>query len=148
MVGFPGVVSFGMSTSSFPNDGDSNQPSAVQTVRREWLAQFLTRKTAPKDCAPFVATALANGWEGADLGHHGVTEVLTSLGVDASRKAVAKATTGRAMVLILARVLAAYERQTDRNDWRQSSTCTRDYLRFLAAQGYDLSEVEQRATKK
>ena len=29
MVGFPGVVSFGMSTSSFPNDGDSNQPSAV-----------------------------------------------------------------------------------------------------------------------
>ena len=30
MVGFPWVVSFGMSTSSFPNDGDSNQPSAVQ----------------------------------------------------------------------------------------------------------------------
>ena len=30
MVGSPGVVSFGMSPSSFPNDGDSNQPSAIQ----------------------------------------------------------------------------------------------------------------------
>lgn len=119
--------------------------TSAETVRREWVTTFLTRKSAPKDVAPFLATALTNGWEGADIGHHGVDEVLTALGVDASRKAAEKATAGRALVLVLARVLAAYERQTDRSDWRNTRTCTRDYLTFLAAQGYDLSEVEQRA---
>lgn len=126
---------------------DNNKAwTSAEAVRREWVTTFLTRKSAPKDAAPFVATALVNGWEGADISHHSVDEVLTALGVDASRKTAEKATAGRAMVLVLARVLAAYERQTDRSDWRTTRTCTRDYLTFLAAQGYDLSEVEQRAT--
>lgn len=126
---------------------DNNKAwTSAETTRRDWITKFLTRKTAPKDAAPFLATALANGAGSADIGHHGVREVLTALGVDPSREAAAKATTGRAMVLVLARVLAAYERQTDRSDWRRPSTSTRDYLTFLAAQGYDLSEVEQRAT--
>ena len=42
MVGFPGVVSFGMSTSSFPNDGDSNQSSAVQLDGRNRVRRIET----------------------------------------------------------------------------------------------------------
>lgn len=126
---------------------DNNKAwASAEIVRREWVAQWLTRKTAPKDAAPFVAKALTSTWKGADVTHHAVTEVLGAFGVDASAEAVEKASAARAMVLILARVLAAYERQTDRSDWRTPHTCTRDYLTFLAAQGYDLSEVEQLAT--
>lgn len=126
---------------------DNNKAwASAETVRREWVAQYLTRKTAPKEAAPFIALALAKGWSGAEVGHQGVEQMLTTLGVDASPDAVEKASNGRAQVLTLARVLAAYERQTDRNNWRYPSTSTRDYLTWIAAQGYDLSEVEQRAT--
>lgn len=125
---------------------DNNKAwASAETVRREWVAQYLTRKTAPKDAAPFVALALAKGWAGADVGHHGVDQMLDTLNVDASPEAVEKASNSRTHVLTLARVLAAYEQQTDRNDWRHQRTSTRDYLTWIAAQGYDLSEVEQRA---
>lgn len=127
---------------------DNNKAwESAETVRREWVAQYLTRKTAPKDAAPFVALALAKGWSGAEVGHQGVDQMLSTLGVDASPEAVEKASNARAHVLTLARVLAAYERQTDRNNWRHPTTSTRDYLTWIATQGYDLSEVEQRATK-
>lgn len=120
---------------------------AAESVRREWVAQFLTRKTAPKGAAPFIAAALAHGtWQGADVGHHNVPGMLNTLGVDATPEAVEKASQSRALVLVLARVLAAYEAQTDRDHWRNRTKSTRDYLTFLAAHGYDLSEVEQRAT--
>lgn len=107
---------------------------SAETVRREWVAQYLTRKTAPKDAAPFVSLALAKGWAGAEVAHYGVEQMLTTLGVDASPEAIEKASNGRALVLLLARVLAAYERQSDRNDWRNQRTCTRDYLTWLAAE--------------
>ena len=35
VVGFPGVVSFGMSPSSVPNDGDSKRPRAVHSLSPE-----------------------------------------------------------------------------------------------------------------
>lgn len=127
---------------------DNNKAwASAETVRREWVAQFLTRKTAPKDAAPFIARALANGWAGGcEVDHQGVAGMLSTLGVDASPEAVEKASQSRALVLVLARVLAAFERQTNRNDWRTRNASTREYLTWIATQGYDLSEVEQRAT--
>lgn len=120
--------------------------TAAETVRREWLANFLTRKTAPKGTAEFIAAAIALGaWQGAEPTDHKAGEVIRALGIDTSVEAVAKASAGRALVLVLAGYLAAYEAKTDRDDWRNPKTCTRDYLGFLAANGYDLSEVEQRA---
>jgi len=46
VVGFPGVVSFGTSPSSFPNDGDSNQPRAVHSHRRASLEPAAVRLCA------------------------------------------------------------------------------------------------------
>lgn len=125
---------------------DNNKAwEAAETVRRDWLTDYLTRKSAPKDAAPFIAAALAKGWGGADVGHHTVPGMLDGLGVDATAEAAEKVSQSRALVLVLARVLAAYEAQTSREDWRTTNPGTRAYLMFLAAHGYDLSEVEQRA---
>lgn len=126
---------------------DNNKAwNSAETVRREWVANFLTRKTAPKGTAEFIAAAIALGaWDGAEPTDHKAREVTRALGIDTSVEAVAKASAGRALVLVLAGYLAAYEAKTYRDDWRNPKTCTRDYLGFLAANGYDLSEVEQRA---
>lgn len=120
--------------------------ASAETVRREWLATYLTRKTAPKDAAKVIGTALAKGWRGgAEVDHQRTGAMLGELGIDASEQAVEKASQSRALVLVLARVLAAYEAQTDRSDWRHENASTRAYLTWIATQGYDLSEVEQRA---
>lgn len=122
---------------------------SAETVRLAWLADWLTRKTAPKETAAFIATAINNGaWEGAEPTDAKAREVMRALKISTSTATLAKASAGRALVLVLAGYLAAYEAKTDRNDWRSPKTSTREYLRFLSTNGYDLSEVEQLATKK
>jgi len=58
---------------------------------------------------------------------------------------VEKATDGRAQVITVARLLASLEKGTSRQSWRTVHAATADYLKFLAANGYELSEVEKRA---
>jgi ParB family chromosome partitioning protein len=123
-------------------------------VRREWLRAFLARKTAPKGSAAFVADALARGEHalrrafecsnplahdllGLDqdkTGWGGRTQKITTL--------VERARDGRAQVLALAVVLAAYENATDVGSWRRADGATRRYLAYLAAHGYTLSDIE------
>ncbi|MFK3984510.1 ParB/RepB/Spo0J family partition protein [Micromonospora sp. NPDC050397] len=130
---------------------------SAETVRRDWLRTFLTRKNAPKTAAGFLAGSLAR----AD---HAITSALTggnSLGHDllglpdqaptygrratAMVELVGKASDDRGQMIALGLVLAAYEDATSRNSWRRVSDSTARYLRYLEANGYELSTVELRA---
>jgi len=55
----------------------------------------------------------------------------------------AKAGEGRAQVIALGFVLAAYEAATGKHTWRANDPDMGRYFAFLADNGYELSDVEQ-----
>jgi ParB family chromosome partitioning protein len=125
---------------------------AAEAVRRDWVAQLLTRKTAPKGAAPFIAHMvtqhgetvtgvggdhLAAEWFGLAPASYGTSGGWAAL--------IDKATDARATVIALGRLLAGCEKDTNRDSWRRTSPRTSTYLRYLATNGYELSEVEKRA---
>ncbi len=126
--------------------------TSAETVRREWVERFVTRKTPPKGTAAFVACAVARDSEviTSSAGNTLAAEWLNVQPATYGRSAaildlIAKATEARAQVLTLALALAGYEANTSRNDWRSPTTATTAYLRFLAANGYALADVERLA---
>lgn len=119
---------------------------SAEKVRREWVKNFLTRKTAPKGSSALIAHAITGDWTTrADVAHHKVPDLAEAFGVSATADQIESAGEGRALVLALGRVLAAYEAQTSRQSWRSVSNHTALYLNFLAANAYSLSPVEARA---
>ncbi len=122
-------------------------PSATK-VRRAWLRTLLAHKSPPKGAAGFVAAELAHGEQalGGALGYGGNSVLHELVGVktkDALAEAASRASDGRAQVLALAFVLAAYEAATSNDTWRRHSTGTSRYFAFLAANGYELADVER-----
>ncbi|WNV75266.1 ParB/RepB/Spo0J family partition protein [Geodermatophilus sp. DSM 44513] len=127
--------------------------ASAETVRRTWLRALLTRKTAPKGSAAFLAAALAHdgtmvtGAGGNQLAAEllGCTETAGYGRSTALAGLVEQAGEARALTLALGQVLAGYEECTDRSDWRTVRPHTARYLRFLQSCGYTLAPVEQRA---
>ncbi|MGH3403347.1 MAG: ParB/RepB/Spo0J family partition protein [Streptosporangiaceae bacterium] len=127
---------------------------SAETVRREWLRTFLSRKTAPAGAVTFVLAAVAGGSyelrKAMENGHEMAGDLLgltrpagnpwRDYGVTA---AFEEAKEGRAQVIGLAVVLAAYEAQTGVHTWRNGAEMGRRYLTALAGWGYTLSEIEQ-----
>lgn len=121
-----------------------------ETVRRQWLAEFAHRKTAPKDAATFIATALVTesaALEKAAIGGHALaTEWLgldgTLGGRDRLRDLIAKASPARAQHIALVVILAAIEERTGVHTWRRPGS-EAGYLGALESWGYALSPVEQ-----
>ncbi len=140
-----------------PSAATSSSPTRrggrAEAVRREWVATFLTRKTAPKGAAALVGSALALHAETvARLGaNHLAADLLgaaegTTYGRSGGIGAlIDQASEARAQVLGLALVLAGYEDATHIGSWRRVDDGTRRYLTFLSACGYTLSDVERRA---
>lgn len=124
---------------------------AAESVRRDWIAGFTKRRTAPKDAAVFIAQALSTVTSAIDKAsmQSAHRTACTWLGV-ADRAAlldlIAKATPARAQVIALALILAAIEDVTDVHTWRHPSTSTRTYFSALARWGYTLSDVEATLT--
>ncbi|WP_457255970.1 ParB/RepB/Spo0J family partition protein [Pedococcus sp. P5_B7] len=125
---------------------------AAEPVRRDWLAAFAARKTAPKGTAAFIARVVTEHPEvvasvgGSQLAAEWFGLTHTGYGYGNGWSAlVDKATDGRAQVIALGRLLASLEKGTDRQSWRRVLPATADYLAFIAANGYDLSDVEKRA---
>jgi ParB family chromosome partitioning protein len=128
--------------------------AAAQQVRRAWVQdRLLARKTPVKGAAVFVATCLEQG-PGLLVEHAGrqIAGELLGLGETPLRAAVGKLpATGdaRAQVLLVGMVLAALEGRTPKDAWRGAPGIYRpapgpaEYLRFLAANGYALSAIEQ-----
>lgn len=117
---------------------------AAETVRRAWLKTFLSRKTPPKGTAKLLATALFGGYaQGARMDDQKTAELVRLLDLSTTVPAITKGTDNRATVLTLGYALAAYEGATGRMSWRNPDSRTGVYLRFLAANDYELSEVEK-----
>jgi ParB family chromosome partitioning protein len=132
---------------------DNNKAwASAETVRREWVAGLLTRKTAPKGTSTFLATALTLDPEvlHSVAGNRLATTWLTGQGHDghgystAVADAAADATDSRALALALGHVLACHEATLTKDTWRRDGTHAAHgrYLRFLAESGYTLSDVE------
>ena len=141
---------------------------AAGAVRRQFMTTLVSRKTPPKGAGLFVADALARDAH-LMVEHHGASVTASILGTDAKggdeSAAIRKLVKGlpengdaRAQVVILAIVLGALETRTPKDAWRQpepirDETESRwsyghrmtsgDLLRYLAANGYILSPIEQ-----
>jgi len=123
------------------------------------------RKTLPKGAATFVADCLArDSYMLTQQNRDAVSAELLGIDGAAVHQAVSDLPEGsdnRAMVIALALVLASLEGRTGKDAWRHPapvrepgddriyyghSVTSGDYLRFLAANGYALSRVEEVVT--
>lgn len=127
---------------------------AAEQVRQAWVKdKLLTRKTPPKGAAIFVATVLSahptllTGTRSLDTARE-LLGLADRGSIDKSVKALPPTGDGRATVVLLGLVLGALEAETPKDAWRHSYTpYSKDYLTFLAANGYELSDIEKVMTK-
>lgn len=130
--------------------------ASAETVRREWLATFVARKTAPKGAEALICEAVVTG-------HHSLSKAMdhrhpmlfTLLGVDRPtgyygaghdecHKIAAKASTPKAATMTtLAAVIAAWEATTGKHSWRNPTAWDARVLGALVEWGYQPSEVER-----
>jgi ParB family chromosome partitioning protein len=125
--------------------------ASAETVRREWLASFLSRKTLPKDSGAVIAKGLTayrslTGTaieKGNQLAHQffGIGRA-DYWGPDKLSQLVTETPT-KAQHIILAVVLGGFESAISKETWRHPSAPMRDYFQHLTGWGYVLSEVEQ-----
>jgi ParB family chromosome partitioning protein len=121
---------------------------SAETVRRQWLATFAARKTAPKDGAAFIVQAMIQRYDLNKAGeqqHLLAAELLGHKGYGASTylsDLIAKASPARAQHIALVIALAAVEHCTSNGTWRNAYGLTRTYFAALKTWGYDLAEVE------
>lgn len=123
--------------------------AAAETVRREWVRdRLLARKSAPAGTALYLAQVAVTSPE---LFHdyHGqrlTAELLGLADKETPRTAVEKlsaASDARALLILLAMVLAAAETRTLKDAWRSPQELSKTYLHFLEDNGYPLSDIEQ-----
>ncbi|SLC86565.1 ParB/RepB/Spo0J family partition protein [Mycobacteroides abscessus] len=121
--------------------------AAIET-RRQWVTTFLTAKTPPKGAAIFLAQTLTK--RPALLGGYNAKSTAADLlgdGVlsDKAVSALPPTADARATVIILGLVLGALEDETPKDAWRRggSGSASKPYLEFLAANGYELADVEK-----
>ena len=128
--------------------------ASAETVRREWLTTFLSRKNLPKDAGRLIASGLTV--HRRDVGvavTNGNTLAHTLLGIERDTypgadkiAALVEHTPTKAQHVALAIVLAGIEDSTSRDTWRYPSADKAAYFAQLAAWGYTLSDVEQIVT--
>ncbi|CAQ03233.1 chromosome partitioning protein [Clavibacter sepedonicus] len=124
---------------------------AAESVRREFVAALVTRRSLPKDAGQVIAAGLTTHrhevgravQEGSPLAHEflGVERDYGYYGDGLGKYAAATPT--KAQHVALAVVLGGMEAALNRDSWRSVSAPAAAYLRQLAAWGYTLSEVEQ-----
>ncbi|MGV8883566.1 MAG: ParB/RepB/Spo0J family partition protein [Rhodoglobus sp.] len=128
---------------------------SAETVRREWLTSFLSRKTLPKDAAQFIAQGLtthgmtvgSTSRDGNQLAHE-VMGLERGGYYDRDKLAgIVEASPTRAQHVSLAVVLGGIESSMSKATWRNPGTRDALYLNQIAAWGYSLSEVEQIITE-
>lgn len=136
---------------------DSNKAwKAATQVRRNWLAGFAQRKTAPAGAEAYLARVMVGGWHFQTPDH----ETLALAGFtgrdaadvwnvaaeqrQAAADAVATATPKRALQIALAVTLSLWEHSTHPNTWRNHTSHDLDTLAHLKQWGYPTSEIEDR----
>lgn len=124
-------------------------------MRREWLAGFVARKTAPKGAEALICEAVVTGqhflYKGMEA-NHPMLRTLLGTGADKSRWDSAgevagiatKASTPKAAIMVtLAAVVSAWEATTGRQSWRNPSRWDARVLGALVEWGYEPSDVER-----
>jgi ParB family chromosome partitioning protein len=125
--------------------------ASAEVVRREWLAEFLSRKTLPKDAGTVIAQGLTvHRRHVGSAVTNGNTLAHTLLGIerggyyDADKlAAMIEYSPAKAQHVTLAIVLAGIEDSTDKTTWRYPEVAKAQYFQQLAKWGYGLSDVEQ-----
>ncbi|MEV5003823.1 ParB/RepB/Spo0J family partition protein [Nocardioides sp. LML1-1-1.1] len=130
--------------------------TSAETVRREWLASFVARKTAPKGAEALICEAVVTGhYSLSKAMDHRHPMLFTLLGVevptgyygagsDECHKIATKATTPKAATMtMLAAVVAAWEATTGKHSWRNPTAWDARVLGALVEWGYQPSEVER-----
>ncbi|GIG27274.1 MULTISPECIES: ParB/RepB/Spo0J family partition protein [Cellulomonas] len=134
-------------------DGNKAWRSAT-TVRREWLATFAARKSAPKGAAAmlgYVVTHRADDLIRASREGHRMARDLLGLNAQAygGRQAISDAldaaAPGRQQVIALTVALAAIEDATDDHTWRHPVSHVARYLTTIESWGYTLAAIEREA---
>lgn len=114
---------------------------AATKVRREWLRQFGTRKTAPTGAEAFLARVVSDRHT-QQVGAH---ELLGTSQAEVAHELLT-ATPKRALHLALVLALASWEQSTTKDTWRQ--TYQHDQaeaaLTAMGGWGYELSDIETR----
>lgn len=136
---------------------------SATTVRREWLAELLTRKTPPKGACTWMAQAFVDDrytvCRAAERGHATAADLLCAkpgtvgqADHDRITKALDGASENRATVITLGMILGAIEGETGRHQWRwteqrfgRPDASLVRYLRALAGWNYTLSPIEHLA---
>ena len=129
--------------------------ASAETVRREWLAGFVTRKTAPKGAEALICEAVVTGqhflYKGMEA-NHPMLRTLLGTGADKSRwdsagevaSIATKASTPKAAIMVtLAAVVSAWEATTGKHSWRNPSRWDARVLGALVEWGYEPSDVER-----
>jgi ParB family chromosome partitioning protein len=137
--------------------GNNKAWRSAETVRREWLRSFLKRKTPPKGAQAFLMGELVrcpaelskaldhqNPYARDLLGLNANLNRWSSGGDDFVSE-LETSSDARAVVLGLAVVLGAFEKETGVHSWRNATPTTGRYLRALQGWGYELSDVERLA---
>jgi ParB family chromosome partitioning protein len=124
---------------------------AAETVRREWLTAFVSRKSAPKGAQRYIFSELAiGGFQLCDaMGkHHRFgCELLGVIDAGALTATLKNASDARAQMITLALVLGAHEADLGVHTWRSRNRAAERYLSQISAWGYELSEIEQSVIK-
>jgi ParB family chromosome partitioning protein len=128
--------------------------ASAEVVRRDWLRQFLARKTAPQGAEALICEAVVGGQftltKAMDAAHPMLRELL---GLDtasvygggrqtAEHLAEQQATPKAATMTTLAAVVTAWESSTGKHTWRNPSRWDARVLGALSTWGYQPSEVE------
>ncbi|MEV4734697.1 hypothetical protein [Saccharopolyspora sp. NPDC049426] len=124
---------------------------AALEVRREWLGEFLQRKTPPKQARQFLASVLAAGddqvTKAISRGNRYARTVLGDKRIDRLQAGGRRMTEDQVTMLELGLVLCAYEHAYDAahtvSTWRSPTPADQRYLAALEGWGYTLSPVEQ-----
>lgn len=129
--------------------------ASAETVRREWLKDFVHRKTAPKGAEALICEAVVTGQHflhKAMEENHPMLRTLLGTGADKSRwnsfeevaTIAAKASTPKAATMVtLAAVVSAWEARTGKHSWRNPTAWDARVLGVLMEWGYQPSEVER-----
>jgi ParB/RepB/Spo0J family partition protein len=140
----------------------NRQWGSASKHRREFLAQLLRKRSAPKGAAVFITQQLLHMPEplkGGNLGSW-LTEPLfrdfTGKSLKEAKEQAERAATGQLHILLLAEIAAAFEyaiagdgdrRHTWRTDSKVNPYCKREdagaYLAFLVASGYKATLIER-----
>jgi ParB family chromosome partitioning protein len=129
---------------------------AATQVRRDWIAGFVQRKTAPAGAEAYLARVMVGGWHFSTPGQD-VMALAGFAGRDGSdvwnvaaeqrqsaTDAVATASPKRALQIALAVTVALWEHSTHPNTWRNHTRHDLDTLAQLKEWGYPTSEIEDR----